>query len=260
MDHARHLRGLADLAVALRSELGGIPVPGKAALARRRHHLLHGRRRHLAAVRDADHRAPADLHRRQLDRDPAPGARIYDRVPRPRDADGRHLLRARSGAVLSVLRGRPHSDVPDHRRVGRAAPGLCQLQVLPLHAVRLGADAARHHGDVLAGRHHRYPDAAASRFPAKSADLGVVRLPRLVRRQNADVAVPHLAARRARRGADRRLGDPGRDPVETRRLRFFALLAADVPGRLAGAGAADLRACRSSPSSTPRSSRWCRRI
>ena len=34
------------------------------------------------------------------------------------------------------------------------------LQVLSLHASRLGADAARHHGDVLAGRHDRYPDAA----------------------------------------------------------------------------------------------------
>ena len=34
------------------------------------------------------------------------------------------------------------------------------LQVLPLHAARLGADAARHHGDVLAGRHDRHPDAA----------------------------------------------------------------------------------------------------
>ena len=34
------------------------------------------------------------------------------------------------------------------------------LQVLPLHAARLGADAARHHGDVLARRHDRHPDAA----------------------------------------------------------------------------------------------------
>ncbi len=41
------------------------------------------------------------------------------------------------------------------------------LQVLPLHAARLGADAARHHGDVLAGRHDRHPDAAdAYSFPA----------------------------------------------------------------------------------------------
>ena len=208
----------------------GIPVRRKAAMARRRHHLFDGRRRHFAAVRGADHRADADLDPGELDRDPAPGARIHDRVPGARNADGRHLLRARSGAVLSVLRGRPDSDVPDHRRVGRPAPGLCELQVLPLHAARLGADAARHHGDVLGRRHHRHPDAAASRLPARTADLGVARVPRLVRRQDADVAGPHLAARRACRGADRRLGDPRRDPVEDGRLRLPALLAADVSG------------------------------
>ena len=98
---------------------------------------------------------------------------------------------------------------------------------------RLGADAARHHGDVLAGRHDRHPDAAASRVPALAADLGLVRVPRLVRGQDADVAGPYLAARRACRGADRRLGHPRRDPVEDGRLRLPALLAADVPASLA---------------------------
>ncbi len=39
---------------------------------------------------------------------------------------------------------------------------LRQLQVLPLYPARLGADAARHHGDVLAGRHDGYPDAACA--------------------------------------------------------------------------------------------------
>ena len=76
------------------------------------------------------------------------------------NADDRRLLRARHRAVLPLLRSRPDPDVHHHRRVGRQAPRLCQLQVLPLHAARLGADAARHHGDVLAGRHHRHPDAA----------------------------------------------------------------------------------------------------
>ena len=74
--------------------------------------------------------------------------------------------------------------------------------------------------------------ASASRLPARAADLGVVRLPRVIRREAADVAGPHLAARRACRSADGRLGDPGRDPAEDGRLRFPALLAADVPGRL----------------------------
>ena len=207
-------------------------------MARRHDHLRHGRRRHFAAVRGAHHRADADLDPGELGSDPAPRARIHDRVPRARDADGRHLLRARPGAVLSVLRGRPHSDVPDHRRMGRPAPGLCQLQVLPLHAARLRADAARHHGDVLAGRHDRHPDAAASCFPAHAADLGLPRLPRLVRRQAADVAGSHLAARCACRGAHGRFGDPCRGSIEDGRLRLPALLAADVPGSLAASRAA----------------------
>ena len=51
---------------------------------------------------------------------------------------------------------------------------------------------------------------AASRFPRRRADLALARLLRLLRGEDADVAGPHLAARRARRGADRGLGDPGR--------------------------------------------------
>ncbi len=229
MDHADHVGDLADPGLALRSGIRRFPVPGKAALARRRHQLFHGRRRHFAAVRDPHHRADADLDPGELDLDPEPGASLHDRLPGARDADGRHLLRARPGAVLSVLRRRPDPDVPDHRRVGRPAPGLCELQVLPLHARRLGADAARHHGDVLAGGHDRHPDAVASRLPALAADLGLVRVPRLVRGQDADVAGSHLAARCPRRSADRGLGHPGGDPVEAGRLRPPALLAADVP-------------------------------
>ena len=79
-------------------------------------------------------------------------ARIHDRVPRARNADDRRVLRARSVPVLRLLRGRPDPDVPDHRRVGRQAARLCELQVLPLHAARLGADAARDPGDVSATR------------------------------------------------------------------------------------------------------------
>ncbi len=52
-------------------------------------------------------------------RDPDPRPRIHDRVPGAGNLDGRHVLRARPRAVLSVLRGRPDPDVPDHRRVGR---------------------------------------------------------------------------------------------------------------------------------------------
>ena len=74
------------------------------------------------------------------------------------------------------------------------------------------------------------PTAAASScsFAVQCADLAVARLLRLLRGQGADVAGPHLAARRPRRGADRGLGDPGRRPAEDGRLRLPALLAADV--------------------------------
>ena len=37
-------------------------------------------------------------------------------------------------ALLRVLRGRADPDVPDHRRLGRAAARLLGVQVLPLHA------------------------------------------------------------------------------------------------------------------------------
>ena len=99
-------------------------------------------------------------------------ARIHDGVPAPGNADGRHLLGARPRAVLSVLRRRPDPDVPDHRGVGRPAPGLCLLQVLPLHAARLGPDAAGDHGAVLECRHHRHPDADAHRRAAVACRPG----------------------------------------------------------------------------------------
>ena len=50
-----------------------------------------------------------------------------------------------------------------------------------------------------------------------------------VRDQGAAVPAAHLVARRARRGADRRLGDPGRRAAQVRHLRLPALRAAAVP-------------------------------
>ena len=97
------------------------------------------------------------------------------------------------------------------------------------------------------------------RVRARSAEVAVARLLRLVRGEDADVAGAYLAARRACRGADGGLGDPGRHPVEDGRLRLPALLAADVPGRLASISRRWCSRCRSSRSSTPRWSRWCRR-
>src|SRR5262249_28763615 len=151
----------------------------------------------------------------------------------PGNAHGRNVLRTRSRAVLPVLRGWTDSDVPDHRRVGRAAQGLCVIQVLPLHAAWFGADVARDHGAVLERQYDRYPDLDAYGRAAVVADLGLVRFLCVVCGEDADVAGAHLAAGRARRGANRRLGDPGCDPPEDGRLWFPAFLAADVPAGVA---------------------------
>ena len=161
-------------------------------------------------------------------------------------------------AVLCVLRGRAGPDVPDHRGVGRAAAGLFRLQVLPLHAARLGAVAAGDHRGLFPDRQHRHRRRADPRLPARSAEMAVAGVFRLVRGQGADVAGAHLAARRACRGADRRLGDPRRRPAEAGRLRLHPLLVADVPAGLGLFHAADLRAVARSRSSTPRLSRWRR--
>ena len=101
-----------------------------------------------------------------------PGEGIFRRFPGPRNHDDRRVLRARPRAVLPVLRGRPHPDVPHHRHLGRQAAHLRELQVLPLHAARLGADAARHHGHVLARRHDRHPDAAAATSSRRTCRSG----------------------------------------------------------------------------------------
>ena len=101
------------------------------------------------------------------------------------------------------------------------------------------------------------PTLMAHRFPGRGADLAVARLLRQLRGQDADVAGPHLAARRARPGADRGLGDPRRRAAEDGRLRLHPLLAADVPGSLGAAASGWSSACRWSRWSTPRWSRWC---
>jgi hypothetical protein len=65
-------------------------------------------------------------------------------------------------------------------------------------------------------------------LPLRGADLAVARLLRQLRGQDADVAGAYLAARRARSGTDRRIGDTGRRAAQDGRLRLPPLLAADV--------------------------------
>ena len=127
---------------------------------------------------------------------------------------------------------------------GGAEPGLRGAQVLPLHAARLAADAGRAALPLQqVGRQLRHRSTGAScRCTLHAQSAAVLRPAVRLRGQGADVAGAHLAARRARRGAHRRLGGAGGDHAEARRLRLRALLAADPAGRLARAGLADDRA------------------
>ncbi len=67
------------------------------------------------------------------------------------------------------------------------------------------------------------------RDAVRRADLAVPGLRRRLRHQGADVAAAFLAAGRARRGADGRLGHPGRRAAEDGHLRLPALQPAAVP-------------------------------
>ena len=71
----------------------------------------------------------------------------------PRGRHERHVRRAGPHPLLRVLRDRAAPDVLHDRRVGRPEPAVRVDQVLPVHAVRLGADAAELPGAVLPGRH-----------------------------------------------------------------------------------------------------------
>ena len=101
-------------------------------------------------------------------------------------------------------------------------------------------------------RHHAVPQVRVRR------QLSVVGLPRVLpwlRGQGSDVPVSHVAARRARRSADGRLGDSGRRPAEDGDLRLPAIQPADSAGGNEHVRADDGGARRSSASSTARWSR-----
>ena len=217
--------------------------------------LPHGGGRHLAALRDADDVPDAPDDCRLLAGDP-PGQGIHDRLSRARDDDPWRLSRARPRAVLPLPRGGADPDVPDHRHLGRQGPHLRHVQVLPLHLLRFGPDADRHGRDVRAGGHdlhrrlrrgaggaaglylrRRYDPGARHRHRRGDADADVAGLLHLLRRQDADVALSHLAAGCACAGANGRIGRARRSAAEARRLWLSALQPADVPGRLRDLGA-----------------------
>ena len=86
-------------------------------------------------------------------------------------------------------------------------------------------------GVVVRLRGHRasWPYPRAEGFWHNPQMLALRRLRARLRHQGADVPAAHLAARRPRRGADRRLGHPGRRAAQARHLRLPALLPAALP-------------------------------
>ena len=112
--------------------------------------------------------------------------------------------------VLPVLRADPGAGVLHHRRLGLRPPGLRGHQVLHLHLRRLGLPAGGHPGRGLhppvpdRGAHLRAPGPHAHPPVGDRRGAAVPGLHRRLRRQGPDLPVPHLVARRLRRGADGR--------------------------------------------------------
>ena len=111
------------------------------------------RRDQPAAVRAVGLHHPRgdDLHVGQHARGREPqGVRHHDADPA--GGHGRHVHGPGPDPVLRVLRGRAAADVLHHRRVGRRAAPVRLAEVLPLHDVRLGADAGGVPGPVRPDR------------------------------------------------------------------------------------------------------------
>ncbi len=103
LHHHRDLRHLALRALRVRRLEPGLPVRRGAGLDRRAH-LQDGGRRHLGAVRDADHLPHAADDRGELGGDGA-GQGVHGRVPDARDADARRV-HARSTSCSSTSSSR----------------------------------------------------------------------------------------------------------------------------------------------------------
>src|SRR5690606_23531975 len=95
-------------------------------------------------------------------------------------------------------------------------------QVLPVHVPGLDLHAGRPDLPVPEGGQLAAAGPVRAAADGNRADVAVLRLPGRVRGEGADVPGAYLAAGRARRGAHRRFGDPGRDHAQDRRLRLPA--------------------------------------
>lgn len=148
-----------------RSRYGADAVRREGVLDRGLQRQLPSRhRRHLAVVRAADGLHHYHRGGRRLAGDHQPRGAVHGRLPDPVGPDGGRVRRARRHAVLRVLRSDPDPDVHHHRRVGRTQPRVRGVQVLPVHAAGLAADAGGLRLPVeRVGRFVRHPDLAPKR-------------------------------------------------------------------------------------------------
>ena len=244
----------------------GVPVPRGHLVDRGLRDALHARRRRpVGRARPAHHRAQRGEHLLFLRPDPDAGQGV---LRHDAAADDRHAGRLRQPRPLPLLRllgAQPDPDVPGDRDLGRPAADLRDRQVRDLHAGRVAADAGRDPGRGDRARIGRQPvhlqlrDAARLRLHRLAPGPRLRRLLPGLRHQGPDVAVPHLAPRRARRGPDGGQHHPGRGAAEAGRLRLPALLAAARARTRRSPSPRSSSAWRWWPSCTGPWSAWCSR-
>src|SRR6266478_3727762 len=110
-------------------------------------------RRHLVSVDHTDHAAGMDLDSFFVDRHRDPGEGILRLVPGVADGNARRLHGTRFFPLLRFLGSDAGADVSADRHLGRSAQTLCRYQVLSLHVVWLGTDAAWHPVPLLPSPH-----------------------------------------------------------------------------------------------------------
>ena len=167
-------------------------------------------------------------------------AQLLRAAARAHDGHARRVHGARSLPVLRDVGSDARADVLHRRHLGRRAAHLREHQVLPLHDGRLAADARRRSCTSACQRanpatglpnfNYDYVLANAAITPT-AAHVAVRRVLPRVRGEGADVPVPYVAARRARRSADGRLGGAGEHHAEARHVRLPSLRRAAVSRR-----------------------------
>ena len=160
-------------------------------------------------------------------------------APAARGRLPRRVPRARPLPVLRVLRDRARADVLPHRRAGAtpnrryAAMKFFLYTMFGSAFMLVGLVAHRRPARQGPGGDLTFDLVEIAERPGRDRHhhrpLAVPRLRHRVRRQGAAVPAAHLAARRPHRGADGRLGDPGRRHAEARHLRVPALRPLPVP-------------------------------